>query len=126
MKKVVALIYGGDSSEAEVSVKSGRHVSAHLDRNLFEVHEVMLKGRDWNVLTPSGGSVQIDKSDFSYTDGGVKVSFDVALIMIHRVKTDCFRHILRWLAFRTQPVHLLFRQFRSINMPASAICVTQA
>jgi len=83
MKKVVALIYGGDSSEAEVSVKSGRHVSAHLDRNLFEVHEVMLKGRDWNVLTPSGGSVQIDKSDFSYTDGGVKVSFDVALIMIH-------------------------------------------
>jgi D-alanine-D-alanine ligase len=83
MKKVVALIYGGDSSEAEVSVKSGRHVSAHLDRNLFEVHEIMLKGRDWSVKLPSGGTAQIEKSDFSYSAEGRKVTFDIALIMIH-------------------------------------------
>ena len=38
MKKIVALIYGGDSSEAEVSVKSGKHMAGHIDREKYEVY----------------------------------------------------------------------------------------
>ena len=83
MKKVVALIYGGDSSEAEVSVKSGKHIAGHLDREKYEVYEIMLKGRDWGVITGHGDTVQIDKSDFSFSLNGKKVVFDIALIMIH-------------------------------------------
>lgn len=83
MKKVVALIYGGDSSEAEVSVKSGKHIAGHLDREKYEVYEMMLKGRDWGVITGQGDTVQIDKSDFSFSLNGKKVVFDIALIMIH-------------------------------------------
>ena len=83
MKKIVALIYGGDSSEAEVSVKSGKHMAGHIDREKYEVYEIMLKGNDWRVDTGGGETVQIDKSDFSFSLNGKKVVFDVALIMIH-------------------------------------------
>jgi D-alanine-D-alanine ligase len=94
MKKIVALIYGGDSSEVEISIKSGKHMSRHLDRDKFEVFEVLLKGRDWQVQMDDGRVFQIDKSDFSLTipnnttsskDSFVerKICFDIALIMIH-------------------------------------------
>lgn len=83
MKKIVALIYGGDSSEAEVSVKSGKHMAGHIDREKYEVYEIMLKGHDWRVDTGGGETVQIDKSDFSFSLNGKKVVFDIALIMIH-------------------------------------------
>lgn len=82
-RKVVALVYGGDSSEAEVSVKSGKHVASHIDKELFELHEVMIKGAEWLVVTDPDVTYRIDKADFSFNKGGSKVTFDVALIMIH-------------------------------------------
>jgi D-alanine-D-alanine ligase len=87
MKKTVALVYGGDSSEAGVSVKSGKHMSNFIDRDRYEVYEVMIKGRDWKALLEDGTSVQIDKADFSFIypsqPRSKRVTFDIALIMIH-------------------------------------------
>ena len=83
MKKIVALIYGGDSSEAEVSVKSGKHMAAHVDKERYELFEIMIKGRDWRVDIGAGEVAQIDKSDFSFSLNGKKMVFDIALIMIH-------------------------------------------
>lgn len=97
MKKIVALIYGGDSSEVEISVKSGKHMARHLDRDKFEVFEVLIKGKDWGVQMEDGRVFQINKSDFSFTipaadsescslkDEQVerKINFHIALIMIH-------------------------------------------
>jgi len=89
MKKIVALVYGGDSSEAEVSIKSGKHMARHIDRDKYEVFEVLVKGRDWGVQMDNGKVFQIDKSDFSFTipacerEGARKVNFHIALIMIH-------------------------------------------
>jgi len=89
MKKIVALVYGGDSSEAEVSIKSGKHMARHIDRDKYEVFEVLVKGRDWGVQMDNGRVFQIDKSDFSFTipacerEGARKVNFHIALIMIH-------------------------------------------
>lgn len=54
MKKKVALIYGGNSEEAEVSLKSGRNVSANIDREKYDVFEVVLRGGSWRVLNPGG------------------------------------------------------------------------
>ncbi len=82
-KKIVALVYGGDSSEAEVSVKSGKHVASHIDNTLFELHEVLIKGSEWLVVTDSSNICRIDKADFSFILNGSKVSFDTALVMIH-------------------------------------------
>lgn len=78
MKKSIALIYGGNSSEWEISVLSGKNVASALDPEKYDVHEILLRGADWRC-----SDVQIDKTDFSYTKDGVKVTFDLALIMIH-------------------------------------------
>ena len=84
MKKIIiALVYGGDSSEAEVSVKSGKHVASHINSELFEVHEVFIKGSEWKVVSNVPNIFDIDKADFSFSQDGVKVKFDTALIMIH-------------------------------------------
>jgi len=88
-KRNVALIYGGDSSEWEISVLSGRHVALHLDAKKYHVYEMLLRGSDWRMVKTADGRVpkeeeaQINKTDFSFLWQGEKVLFDVALIMIH-------------------------------------------
>ncbi len=90
MKKKIALIYGGDSSEYEVSLKSGKHIEQHIDKDRYEVYEVLIRGSEWNVLygqsknEETSAMLPIDKADFSFvTPGGVRVYFDKALVMIH-------------------------------------------
>lgn len=57
MKKKIALIYGGNSSEAEVSIKSGKNVSANISRDEYDIYEILLRGRSWRVLNPCGDFV---------------------------------------------------------------------
>lgn len=95
MKKKIALIYGGDSSEFEISVKSGKHIASHIDRDKYQVWEVLIKGKEWRVIVSETVSYPIDKADFSFvipsqeegdassSVGGIRVHFDCALIMIH-------------------------------------------
>lgn len=88
-KKIVALIYGGDSSEAQVSVMSGKNIAANIDRQRYEVYEILLKGSEWNVQHEGGKTIPIDKSDFSFvlpagdSRAQSRINFDIALIMIH-------------------------------------------
>ena len=56
-KKTIALIYGGNSLEAEISIKSGKNVADNLDRNRYNIYEVLLRGESWRVVNPNGGSV---------------------------------------------------------------------
>lgn len=81
MKKMqIAVLAGGDSSEAEVSLRSATQVYESLDRDLFDPQIVVLTHNSWK--TDNGQ--QIDKNDFSFTTpDGQKVKFDYALIMIH-------------------------------------------
>ena len=100
MKKSIALIYGGNSEEAGISVQSGKNVSGNICREEYDVYEVLLKGVHWRVLNPSGGvveeglaecglenpsevGVEVDKTDFSFVREGKRVKFDMAFIMIH-------------------------------------------
>lgn len=87
MKKNIALFYGGDSLEWEVSVRSGKNVSTYIDRDKFNVYEILLRGRDWAVCDQSKAEAvpvsPVDKNDFSCIDNGQKVLFDAAVIMIH-------------------------------------------
>lgn len=78
MKKTIALVYGGNSSEWEISVMSGKNVASALDPEKYEVHEILLRGASWTC-----NGVQIDKTDFSYIKDGKKITFDLAFIMIH-------------------------------------------
>lgn len=78
MKKKIALVYGGNSSEWEISVLSGKNVAGALDDSKYEVYEILLRGADWSC-----GDIQVDKTDFSVTVDSRKILFDIALVMIH-------------------------------------------
>jgi D-alanine-D-alanine ligase len=83
-KKNIALVYGGDSSEAEVSERSATNVLGWIDTTRYTPYMVRMVRGDWQVRHPNGqDSVPVLKSDFSAEFDGQKVSFDVALIVIH-------------------------------------------
>ena len=84
MKKNIAVIYGGNSSEFEVSVNSGRQVAANIDSARYNVYEVLLMGNSWAVQLNGNTAVEVDKSDFSFAPPhGERVKFDAAFIVIH-------------------------------------------
>ena len=81
-KKSIAVIYGGNSSEHQVSIQSGKNVAANLDRERYDVYEILIKGKSWSLIARNGEEMEpaeIDKTDFS----AAGVHFDVAFIMIH-------------------------------------------
>lgn len=82
MKQNIALIYGGYSSEWEVSVKSGKNVAKYIDPQKYNVYEILLSRKSWAVQI-EGRAIEIDKSDFSFILDEEKIKFDKAFIMIH-------------------------------------------
>lgn len=83
MKRIVAIVCGGDSSEAEVSFRSAKGILSFLDKTKYEPVIVTLHGRTWLAMMDEQTPVPIDKNDFSYTYGGVRRTFDFAYITIH-------------------------------------------
>ena len=89
MRKSIAVIYGSDSSEWEVSVRSGEFTSSQIDGSKYDVYEVFARFGDWSlrayrcsggerVVIPEEERPQICKCDFSVVVGGAKVKFDYA------------------------------------------------
>lgn len=72
----IAVICGGDSSEKEVSLRSGAQVFESLDRTKYDPTLVEISAKGWWA---SNSGQPIDKNDFS-VEGQ---PFDYALIMIH-------------------------------------------
>lgn len=83
MKKNIAVVYGGDSSEFVVSVKSSKNVFESINPSLYNVWKVQMKGLDWEVYENDQVIASIDKNDFSFLRNGQKVKFDFAYITIH-------------------------------------------
>ncbi len=90
----IAVIYGSDSSEWEVSVRSGEFTSSQIDGTRYNVYEIFARFGRWNLVAyrPKGGErvvfaedarPEIVKNDFSVVIGGVSVKFDYAYIMQH-------------------------------------------
>lgn len=82
MKKKVAIVYGGYSSESKISQKSGGVIYENMDRNLFEPYLVEITENSWHVHI-SGGVSPIDKNKFTFIDKDEAVGFDLAFITIH-------------------------------------------
>jgi D-alanine-D-alanine ligase len=83
MKKKVAVVMGGYSSEYHVSLKSGAVVCDHLDKDLYEIFAIHLFKDKWMYVSNSGIEYAIDKSDFSVYVDGEKITFDVVFNAIH-------------------------------------------
>ncbi len=82
--KNIAIIAGGNSSEYEVSIKSGKNIYAEVDETKYNKYLVILRGRDWHVEIGEE-KFPVDKNDFSFTRNGEKILFDFAYITIHGV-----------------------------------------
>ncbi len=83
MNAKVALITGGFTEEAQVSLKSAAFVEEQLLRcGRFNVYKIIVTRESWYYET-GGVRRVIDRNDFSlHLDDGI-VRFDVAFIMIH-------------------------------------------
>ncbi len=92
----IAVIYGSDSSEWEVSCRSGKFTSSQIDGTRYDVYEIFARFGKWSVaaMRPKGcgriefaeaDAPQVDKTDFSAVIDGVKVKFDYAYIMQHGI-----------------------------------------
>ena len=82
--KNIAIIAGGNSSEYEVSIKSGKNIYAEVDETKYNKYLVILRGRDWHVEIGEE-KYPLDRNDFSFTRNGEKILFDFAYITIHGV-----------------------------------------
>ena len=82
--KNIAIIAGGNSSEYEVSIKSGKNIYAEVDETKYNKYLVILRGRDWHVEIGEE-KFPVDRNDFSFTRNGEKIMFDFAYITIHGV-----------------------------------------
>ena len=90
----IAVIYGSDSSEWEVSCRSGEFTASRVDGSKFNVYEIFARYGKWSlaayrkknsmrIVIPEDQRPQIDKTDFSVMIGESKVKFDYAYIMQH-------------------------------------------
>ena len=82
--KNIAIIAGGNSSEYEVSMKSGKNIYDEVDETRYNKYLVVLKERDWHVEIGEK-KYPVDRNDFSFTRDGEKILFDFAYITIHGV-----------------------------------------
>ncbi|MBO4499785.1 MAG: D-alanine--D-alanine ligase [Bacteroidaceae bacterium] len=83
MKRNIAILAGGNSSEREISLKSADTIYKNLDRNLYNPCIVDVHRKLWLALPDGSSGFPIDKNDFSYTAGGVRTVFDYAYVIIH-------------------------------------------
>jgi D-alanine-D-alanine ligase len=83
MKKNIAIIAGGDSSEVVVSLKSAAGLYSFMDKERYNIYVITIVGQTWQVELSETEKIVIDKNDFSFTKDGVKTLFDFAYITIH-------------------------------------------
>jgi len=83
MKKNIAIIMGGYSSEYEISLKSGNVVFETLDSNKYNAYRVHIFKDKWVYVDNYTHEYPIDKHDFSVTVNQSKVTFDCVFNAIH-------------------------------------------
>ncbi|MBE6284450.1 MAG: D-alanine--D-alanine ligase [Mediterranea massiliensis] len=83
MKRTIAIVAGGDSSEYVVSLRSAQGIYSFIDKEKYNLYIVMMKGLDWHVQLPDETTAVIDRNDFSFQLNGEKITFDFAYITIH-------------------------------------------
>ncbi|MDB2419350.1 D-alanine--D-alanine ligase [Flavobacteriaceae bacterium] len=82
MQKNIAIVMGGYSSEAEISLKSGEVVYNSLDTNKYALYKVYILKDRWFVRLGSQ-EYKINKDDFSFKKKGIRVKFDCVFNAIH-------------------------------------------
>ena len=83
MKKTIAIVAGGDSSEHDVSLRSAEGIHSFLDKERYEVYIIEIKGMTWEAHLKDGSRSNVDLNDFSFMEGGKRIRPDFSYITIH-------------------------------------------
>ncbi|MCL6268010.1 D-alanine--D-alanine ligase [Flagellimonas myxillae] len=83
MKKNIAIIMGGYSSEYEISIKSGKVAHEFLDGPKYNAYPIIVTKEKWVLIGENDQEFPVDKSDFSIAPKGIKIHFDCVFNAIH-------------------------------------------
>jgi D-alanine-D-alanine ligase len=83
MKKNIALVTGGLSSEAEISYKSVITVEQNIDTEKFNVYKIDITQEGWYYINNLSERNLVNKSNFTITNNNSIISFDAVLMCIH-------------------------------------------
>ncbi|WP_456377379.1 D-alanine--D-alanine ligase [Lutibacter sp.] len=83
MKKNIAIIMGGYSSEAAISLKSGEVVYQHISKDIYNTYKIHILQNKWVLVNNDSMEYPINRHDFSAKIDGVKVNFDCVFNAIH-------------------------------------------
>ena len=83
MKKNIAIIMGGYSSEYLISLKSGSVVHESLPTKLYDSYCIHIFKDKWVYVNKDLEEFPVDKSDFSVSLGKTKIKFDCVFNAIH-------------------------------------------
>ena len=82
MKKQIAVVMGGTTSEHTISIKSGQVVLDNIPDSIFDAKPVVISAEEWTV-NHMGNLIALNQSDFSYQYEGKKYIFDAVFIAVH-------------------------------------------
>ncbi|MCD8285074.1 MAG: D-alanine--D-alanine ligase, partial [Prevotellaceae bacterium] len=82
-KKIIAVVCGGDSSEHDVSMRSGAGIASFLDKEKYVPFLVEMHAGKWEALLPDGTRAKVDRNDFSFEVEGARVRPDFCYVTIH-------------------------------------------
>ena len=83
MKKNIAIVTGGDSSEIVISLKSAEQVRQCIDNEDFQPFIVYIKGDDWHVVMEDGSEYPVNRHDFTFQLNELTIGFDFAFLAMH-------------------------------------------
>ncbi|HLV14689.1 MAG TPA: D-alanine--D-alanine ligase [Xanthomarina sp.] len=83
MKKNIAIIMGGFSSEYEISLKSGNVVYQTLNKEKYKAYRIHVFENKWVYVDDNDKEFPVDKNDFSVTIDSKKITFDCVFNAIH-------------------------------------------
>jgi D-alanine-D-alanine ligase len=83
VKKNIALVTGGDSGEAVISLQSAKVIKENIDKKKFNVFTIFMQGSYWKYIADDGYESIVDKNDFTIVEYGGKVKFDAVFLAIH-------------------------------------------
>lgn len=82
MKKNIAIIWGGYSSEIVVSEKSMNGIYSFISKEKYNVYKIKIDKNAW-IAEIKGVEHTVDKNDFSICYNSTKIKIDFAYITIH-------------------------------------------
>ncbi|MBC9796305.1 D-alanine--D-alanine ligase [Sinomicrobium weinanense] len=83
MKKNIAILMGGYSSEYEISLQSGNVVYRHLNQEAYNLFRIHIFRDKWVYVNDNDEEFPVDRHDFSISPKGEKINFDGVFIAIH-------------------------------------------